>query len=63
MPMLCRMCREVLRISLENIKKRGKLKVELMIKTVVFSVVNQGPGSMPIAFNKHSIIGDTWQDT
>ena len=61
--MPCRMCREVLRISLEKIKKRGKLKVELMIKTVVFSVVNQGPGSMPIAFNKHSIIGDTWQDT
>ena len=61
--MSSKMCREVLRISFEKSKKRGNLKVELMIKTVVFSVVNQTLGSMPIAFNKHSIIGDTWQDT
>ena len=61
--MSSKMCREVLRISFEKSKKRGILNVELMMKTVVFSVVNQTLGSMPIAFNKHSIIGDTWQDT
>ena len=56
------MLTKVSRISCEKSKTRDKLKVELKVKTAAFSLVNQ-LNSMPFAFKKHSIIGDTWQDT